>query len=179
MWSRTWSPHRAPFIARVQSERISVNSAPNSNNLLSLPVRSRELHHVRAALYALFQNLGAPLVLKSDCEFDTSRFDSSDEDSNQARQKLAALLAEHGVSCLRPITPEYNAAIEAGIGSFQTRIPAAAPPPPRGRPAWSRWRMELRGCRGRSPAGQRTGAAVGPSLRHAGHRLGCALTVLR
>jgi len=100
-----------------------VRDLASGNNLLALPVPSRELHHVTAALSALFQNLGAPLVLKSDCEFDTSRFDASDEDSNQARQVLARLLDQHCVFHLLspPYTPEYNASIEAGIGSFQTR----------------------------------------------------------
>jgi hypothetical protein len=100
-----------------------VRDLASGNNLLSLPVPSRQLHHVTAALSALFQNLGAPLVMKSDCEFDTSRFAASDEDSNKARQVLAQLLNEHLIFHLLspPYTPEYNASIEAGIGSFQTR----------------------------------------------------------
>lgn len=100
-----------------------VRDLASGKNLLSLPVPSRELQHVTAALSALFQNLGAPLVLKSDCEFDTSRFAIADEDSNKARQLLAQMLDDHNVFHLLspPYTPEYNAAIEAGIGSFQTR----------------------------------------------------------
>jgi len=100
-----------------------VRDLASGNNLLSLPVPSRQLHHVTAALSALFLNLGAPLVLKSDCEFDTSRFAAADADSNKARQLLAQLLNEHRVFHLLspPYTPEYNASIEAGIGSFQTR----------------------------------------------------------
>ena len=88
-----------------------------------MPVPNRQLHHVTAVLSALFQNLGAPLVLKSDCEFETSRFVAADEDSNNARQALAQLLNDHRVFHLLspPYTPEYNASIEAGIGSFQTR----------------------------------------------------------
>lgn len=100
-----------------------VRDLASGNNLLSLPVPSRELHHVTAALSALFLNLGAPLVLKSDCEFDTSRFANADADSNKARQGLAQLLSEYRVFHLLspPYTPAYNASIEAGIGSFQTR----------------------------------------------------------
>ena len=100
-----------------------VRDLASGKHLQSLPVPSRELHHVIAALSALFQNLGAPLVLKSDCEFDTSRFTFADADSNNAREVLAQLLNDHNVFHLLspPYTPEYNAAIEAGIGSFQTR----------------------------------------------------------
>jgi hypothetical protein len=100
-----------------------VRDLASGKHLLSLPVPSRELQHVIAALSALFQNLGAPLVLKSDCEFDTSRFGAADENVNQARQVLAQLLEQHSVFHLLspPHTPQYNASIEAGIGSFQTR----------------------------------------------------------
>jgi hypothetical protein len=100
-----------------------VRDLASGKHLLALPVPCRELHHVTAALSALFVSLGAPLVLKSDCEFDTSRFISDDEASNSARQALALLLDRYRVFHLLspPYTPEYNAAIEAGIGSFQTR----------------------------------------------------------
>ena len=100
-----------------------VRDLASGKHLLSLPVPSRELQHVIAALSALFLHLGPPLALKSDCEFDTSRFTAAAEDSNQARILLARLLNEHCVFHLLspPYTPEYNAAVEAGIGSFQTR----------------------------------------------------------
>jgi len=99
-----------------------VRDLSSGKNLLALPVPSRELHHVIAALSALFVQYGAPLVLKSDCEFDTYRI-RNDADTESARQKLAALLDQHCIFHLLspPYTPEYNASIEAGIGSFQTR----------------------------------------------------------
>jgi hypothetical protein len=100
-----------------------VRDLASGKNLLSLPVPSRGLQHVTCALSALFQHLGAPLVLKSDCEFDTGRFAAGAEESNKSRETLARLLSENHVFHLLspPYTPKYNAAIEAGIGSFQTR----------------------------------------------------------
>ncbi len=99
-----------------------VRDLASGKNLLALPVPSRELNHVTAALSALFAQYGAPLVLKSDCEFDTYRV-RNDAAVECARQKLAALFSHYCVFHLLspPYTPEYNASIEAGIGSFQTR----------------------------------------------------------
>lgn len=101
-----------------------VRDLASGNQLLALPVPSRELKHVADALRVLFFKLGAPLVLKSDNEFDAgfvSRF--PDEDRAKARAMLAALLDEYRVTALLspPYFPRYNGAIEAGIGSFKTR----------------------------------------------------------
>ena len=92
--------------------------------LLSLPVPSRELKHVADALRVLFATQGAPLVLKSDNEFDAhyvSRFGV--DDHTQARSQLAALLEEYRVTALLspPYFPRYNGSIEAGIGGFKHR----------------------------------------------------------
>ena len=106
-----------------------VRDLASGNLLLSLPVPSREIKHVIAALASLFAQYDPPLVLKSDNEFDTwtvqdagPRRDWNDE-SWAALRRLAALLSEHGVLPLLSPSyyPEYNAAIEAGIGSFKTR----------------------------------------------------------
>ena len=101
-----------------------VRDLASGKQLLSLPVPSRELHHVVAALTACFNAYGAPLVMKSDCEFDTACNPAYlDDEEVRATQLLADLLAtNHVIGLLSPpYTPEYNAAIEAGIGSFQTR----------------------------------------------------------
>jgi hypothetical protein len=106
-----------------------VRDLASGNTLLALPVPSREIKHVIAALAGLFSQYTPPLVLKSDNEFDTwtvqdapSRRDWAEE-SWAALRRLVALLSEHGVVPLLSPSyyPEYNAAIEAGIGSFKTR----------------------------------------------------------
>lgn len=101
-----------------------VRDLASGNQLLSLPVPSRELKHVIDALRVLLIQMGAPLVLKSDNEFDTgfvSRF--GDDLQRVARSQLAALLDEFTVTPLLspPYFPRYNGAIEAGIGAFKTR----------------------------------------------------------
>ena len=101
-----------------------VRDLASGNQLLSLPVPSRELRHVVDALRVLFVQMGAPLVLKSDNEFDAgfvSRF--GDDQQRVARSQLAALLSEFSVTPLLspPYFPRYNGSIEAGIGAFKTR----------------------------------------------------------
>jgi hypothetical protein len=101
-----------------------VRDLASGAQVLAQPVPSRELHHVIAALRVLFIQMGAPLVLKSDNEFDpsrTARF--TDPDQTAARERLAALLDEFNVTALLspPYFPRYNGAIEAGIGAFKTR----------------------------------------------------------
>ena len=101
-----------------------VRDLASGNQLLALPVPSRQLHHVIDALRVLFETLGAPLVLKSDNEFDStfvSRF--GDDPNAQARTQLGALLEQYQVTALLspPYFPRYNGAIEAGIGAFKTR----------------------------------------------------------
>ena len=101
-----------------------VRDLASGMQLLSLPVPSRELKHVIDALRVLFVQMGAPLVLKSDNEFDAgfvSRF--GDDPQRAARSQLAVLLDEFTVTPLLspPYFPRYNGAIEAGIGAFKTR----------------------------------------------------------
>ena len=101
-----------------------VRDLATGNQLLALPVPSKELSHVVDALTALFNQHGAPLVLKSDCAFDTLTLPAwLSPDQLSARRKLADLLSLHQVFHLLspPYTPQYNASVEAGIGSFQTR----------------------------------------------------------
>ena len=101
-----------------------VRDLASGNQLLALPVPGKQLHHVVAALTALFKQYAPPLVLKSDCAFDTTFTPAYLEpDEAGARKKLAELLFSQQVFHLLspPYTPQYNAAIEAGIGSFQTR----------------------------------------------------------
>lgn len=101
-----------------------VRDLASGMQLLALPAPSRELKHVSDALRVLFATQGAPLVLKSDNEFNAhyvSRF--GDDDHTKARFQLASLLDEYGVTALLspPYFPRYNGSIEAGIGSFKHR----------------------------------------------------------
>jgi len=101
-----------------------VRDLASGNMLLAQPVPSRELKHVVDALRVLLETYGAPLVLKSDNEFDTqfvSRF--GDDPDAGARVLLAQLLDHYAVVHLLspPYFPRYNGAIEAGIGAFKTR----------------------------------------------------------
>jgi len=106
-----------------------VRDLASGNMLLSLPVPSREIKHVVAALVALFSQYNPPLVLKSDNEFDTwsvlepLKQRGFEPEEWTALQELARLLENNGVIPLLSPSyyPEYNAAIEAGIGSFKTR----------------------------------------------------------
>ena len=69
-----------------------------------------------AALAGLFREHGAPLVLKVD---NGAAFDSA---------ALQELLSRHGVQGLYspPYTPQYNGAVEAGVGAMKGRTEAQA-----------------------------------------------------
>ena len=101
-----------------------VRDLASGKQLLSLPVPSRELRHVTAALQVLFVQFGAPLVLKSDNEFNATYVPRvPDPDVQSARAALQALFDQYRVlALLSPCYfPRYNGSIEAGIGSFKTR----------------------------------------------------------
>ena len=100
-----------------------VRDLASGNQLLALPVPSRELHHVVDALRVLFVQMGPPLVLKSDNEFDSGFVSRFGDDQRHARSQLAALLNDYRVTPLLspPYFPRYNGSIEAGIGAFKTR----------------------------------------------------------
>jgi hypothetical protein len=123
VWAMDFEQPPAP-VDGIYPYVFLVRDLASGNQLLSLPVPSRELRHVIGALVALFQRYGPPLVLKSDNEFNADKVAANlDDELRSSLQKLAALLAEHGVIQLLspPAWPRYNAAIEAGIGSFATR----------------------------------------------------------
>jgi transposase InsO family protein len=90
---------------------LAVRDLASGRQLLWLPVRGADGQEARRALALLFAVHGAPLVLKSD---NGSPFDA---DSTRA------LLHSAGVIPLfsPPYYPQYNGAIEAGIGSLATR----------------------------------------------------------
>ena len=86
-----------------------IRDLASGNQLLALPVKDKELARAANALTALIAQHGAPLVVKSDCGF--------------ASPIISECLDRYSVFHLLspPYTPQYNAAIEAGIGSLKTR----------------------------------------------------------
>jgi hypothetical protein len=128
VWAMDFTKPSRP-IDGIYPYAFVVRDLASGNLLLSLPVPSREIKHVVAALSALFAQYTPPLVLKSDNEFDIwsvlepSKQEGFSPEEWTALQELAALLNKHKViPLLSPgYYPEYNAAIEAGIGSLKTR----------------------------------------------------------
>jgi putative transposase len=90
---------------------LAVRDLASGRQLLWLPVVAADGYETRLALASLFALHGAPLVLKSD---NGSPFDA---------EPTLALVEGAGVIPLfsPPYYPEYNGAIEAGIGSLTTR----------------------------------------------------------
>jgi len=88
---------------------LAVRDLASGLQLLALPVRTKEMSEVALALKALFAQYGPPLVLKADNAF--------------GAREVLDLLEEYRVQPLLspPAYPKYNGAIEAGIGSLQTR----------------------------------------------------------
>lgn len=93
--------NRFPFV-------LVVRDLASGAVLLALPCLDRAHTNVTRALRALFAEYGPPLVLKSDNEFDS--------------REMAALLQTNRVTHLLspPVLPQYNGAIEAGMGSLRT-----------------------------------------------------------
>jgi transposase InsO family protein len=90
---------------------FAVRDLASGQQLLWLPLSTADGDEARRALAALFACHGAPLVLKSD------------NGSAFTAEATHALLDGAGVLALfsPPYYPQYNGAIEAGIGSLATR----------------------------------------------------------
>lgn len=90
---------------------LAVRDLSSGYVLCALPVAQATAAQTRAALQSLFTTHGAPLVIKSD------------NGSHFTGGGVPELLEEHGVIALLspPGLPEYNGAIEAGIGSLIIR----------------------------------------------------------
>lgn len=90
---------------------LAVRDLGSGKLLCALPVPNATADATCAALIELFRRYGAPLVIKSD------------NGSHFTGQLVVDLLREYGVVPLLspPGLPEYNGAMEAGIGSLKTR----------------------------------------------------------
>ena len=118
--------------------------------LTALPTRSTDHGPVVQKLERLFKLWGAPLVLKSH------------NGSGLVAKEVGDLLKEWGVTALRspPLTPTYNGAVEAGMGSLKARIAAIAAQ--HGRPrAWTRDDLDAALCAQRAFGAPR-GASLSP-----------------
>jgi hypothetical protein len=93
------------------SRLLAVRDLASGCQLLWLPVADESAQTAAAALAALFRQHGAPLVLKTD---NGSAFISGEVHELLRPWAVWPLFAP-------PLTPEYNGACEAGIGSMKTR----------------------------------------------------------
>lgn len=98
-------------IEKHYTHLLTVRDLPSGYVLMSIPTSGQSATIVLYVLTSLFKWFGVPLVIK----FDNGSPFISDE--------VKALLREHGVLPLYspPGTPNYNGAVEAGIGSIKTR----------------------------------------------------------
>jgi transposase InsO family protein len=89
---------------------LLIRDLASSRQLLALPAKAPEARIAVAALWELFVQYGAPLVLKAD------------NGSCFIAQILLDLLLQYAVTPLfsPPLTPRYNGSIEAGNGSLKS-----------------------------------------------------------
>jgi transposase InsO family protein len=108
-WTCDWTDPDAPIDGR-EGTVFAVRDLASGRNLQSLPALAQSGHLATRVLEHQFLRHGAPLLLKTDggSEFKV--------------EEIAALLARYGVTHLVSPGhyPQYNGAIEAGIGSLKT-----------------------------------------------------------
>ena len=104
-----------PLIDGLYPDLLAVRDLASGRQLAWLPVRDAMATRVVDALASLFVTHGAPLVLKSD------------NGSAFGDERVRGLCDQFGVENLfsPPRWPQYNGAIEAGIGSLTTRTDQA------------------------------------------------------
>ncbi len=90
---------------------LAVRDLASSQQLLWLPVDAADSETTCVALMMFFARYGAPLVLKSD---NGSAFKAAATQALLRQWQVTALFSP-------PYYPQYNGAIEAGIGSLTTR----------------------------------------------------------
>jgi transposase InsO family protein len=156
VWTRpgsVWTMDHHELEAPIDGEfwfLFVVRDLASGRVLTALPTRSTDHGPVVQELERLFKLWGAPLVLKSD------------NGSGLVAKEVGDLLKEWGVTALRspPLTPTYNGAVEAGMGSLKARIAAIAAQ--HGRPrAWTRDDLDAALC-AQSAFGAPRGASISP-----------------
>jgi transposase InsO family protein len=115
VWAMDFTEPPAPIDA-VYDQVFCVRDLASGKQLMGLPCPGKSARVVVSTLTALSRWLGCPLVLKcdNDAVFTAGEFAAWARDT----RVLLLFSPEH--------TPAYNGAIEAGIGSLQTRAQHAA-----------------------------------------------------
>lgn len=111
VWAADWTEPDFPIDGGRYPKVLVVRDLASGNILLALPVERTSGKLATFAMGCLFETHGAPLVLKTD------------NGPEFIEEGFVAFLLEHKVThLLSPeYYPEYNGAIEAGIGSLKTR----------------------------------------------------------
>lgn len=109
VWSSDWTEPGCPVEGKY-GKVLSVRDLPSGESLQALPTEANTGWVAAAALESLFEENGAPLVVKND----------GGSELNGA--EVEAVLEKHGVAhlCSPGYYPRYNGSIEAGIGSLKT-----------------------------------------------------------
>ena len=110
VWAMDFYKPPQPVDGRYKQVLV-VRDLASGRVLMSFPVTKADGQTVAWALETLFFWYGAPLVLKND------------NGSNLIDDLVQKLLDRYGVTCLRsPVYyPQYNGAVESGIGHLQVR----------------------------------------------------------
>jgi putative transposase len=109
VWAIDYTDPPAP-IDGLYSSILVVRDLASGYQLLALPTADQTAKTACQALVPLFKRFGPPIVLKSD------------NGSFKAREMLSFLKQWNVCPLLSPTrTPQYNGAVEAGIGSIKTR----------------------------------------------------------
>lgn len=115
VWAMDFTKVERPIEGRY-AHLLMVRDLASGRQLMSLPVEVQSMLDVLAKLTYLVACHGAPLVLKSD---NGSPFKNDLVEAFCRARGITPLLSPPG-------TPEYNGAVESGIGSLETCIHHAA-----------------------------------------------------
>jgi hypothetical protein len=156
VWTRpgsVWTMDHTELEAPIDGEfpfLFVVRDLASGRVLTALPTRSTDHAPVVEELRRLFELWGAPLVLKSD------------NGSGLVAKEVRDLLDQWAVTALRspPLTPTFNGAVEAGMGSLKAWIAEIAAQHGRTR-RWTRDDLEAALCAQRAFGAPR-GATASP-----------------
>lgn len=108
VWAVDWFEPPLP-VDGIYNFVLLVRDLASGETLEALPCRTKDGHTSAAAIDALCRQFGAPLVVKTDNEFDCEPFNRT-----LAAHKIVSLLSPPGC-------PSYNGSIEAGVGAIKPR----------------------------------------------------------
>lgn len=111
VWSFDWTKPGVPVDGLYRTV-LAVRDLPSYESLEALPAQANTGLVAAAALEGLFEENGAPLVLKND---GGSELNGAEVEAVLEKYRVAHL-------CSPGYYPRYNGAIEAGIGSLKTHV---------------------------------------------------------